>query len=347
MHYRYPPLFLLLFTPLALLPLGLSAATWLVLKVGVLVSLIRAFNARLKPMAGKIGWIIPLFLAGPYVVEDLRYGNAQLFVFALTAFSLMLVREKPLLSSLTLALGIAVKVWPLFFIPYLLVRRETKVVVWTLCIVLVLTAIPSLYFGVDGNLRLLGQWFSQEFATQSGSQEIWFPSQSLRGMLMRYLTVVDYSQVPDGNYRPVHLVSWSPDIVRMIWLCSAIVVYVAFLWWTASRWKDDGWVDHGLAFCLVALLQPFTQKYALVMLLWPAIVVGRYVWQSARTVVYLSIAMVLIQPVVPGSDAQRLLQVLGLDFAATLTLAVALAWMVKAEPAVTTFSSLRNTSFNS
>jgi len=81
--------------------------------------------------------------------------------------------------------------------------------------------------------------------------------------------------------------------------------------------------------------------------LWPAIVVGRYVWQSARTVVYLSIAMVLIQPVVPGSDAQRLLQVLGLDFAATLTLAVALAWMVKAEPAVTTFSSLRNTSFNS
>src|SRR5437762_10354386 len=36
MHYRYPPLFLLLFAPFAMLPLGLAAALWVVAKIGVL-----------------------------------------------------------------------------------------------------------------------------------------------------------------------------------------------------------------------------------------------------------------------------------------------------------------------
>src|SRR2546426_7724809 len=46
MHYRYPPLFLLLFAPLAMLPLGLAAATWVVAKIGVLVWLLAAFKKR-------------------------------------------------------------------------------------------------------------------------------------------------------------------------------------------------------------------------------------------------------------------------------------------------------------
>src|SRR5712691_9635243 len=39
MHYRYPPLFLLLFAPFAILPLGLAAAIWVMLKILVLVGM--------------------------------------------------------------------------------------------------------------------------------------------------------------------------------------------------------------------------------------------------------------------------------------------------------------------
>ena len=41
MHYRYPPLFLLLFAPFALLPLGWGAAIWVVLKIVVLAALLK------------------------------------------------------------------------------------------------------------------------------------------------------------------------------------------------------------------------------------------------------------------------------------------------------------------
>src|SRR6266705_1936344 len=46
MHYRYPPLFLLLFAPFAAMPLAWAAGLWVVLKVFVLVALVRAIVER-------------------------------------------------------------------------------------------------------------------------------------------------------------------------------------------------------------------------------------------------------------------------------------------------------------
>ena len=57
MHYRYPPFFLLLFAPLAALPLGWGAAVWVILKMMVLVELLRAMLKRLK---GKFGGQTPI-----------------------------------------------------------------------------------------------------------------------------------------------------------------------------------------------------------------------------------------------------------------------------------------------
>ncbi len=327
MHYRYPPLFLLLFTPFAWLPLGISAACWVVAKFGVLVLLIREMTRRVESP----GWWIPLLLAGPFVVQDFKYGNAQFFVFALTAFSLLLARAKPWLSAAALALAIATKVWPAFFLPYLLVRRDWQMAGRIAVLTLVLTILPSVYFGVGGNLRLLQEWSRQEFATQTGQEEIWFPSQSLRGVMMRYLTVIDYSQVPDSNYELVNVVAMDPKTIRTFWFLAAGAIYALFLRLAASRPTGDGWAEAALGFCLVGLLQPFTQKYALGILLWPAMAPFRFMEvKTVRILIYMAIALVWVQPLIPGSAAQRLLQVLGLDFAATVAVAIALTLGVTA-----------------
>src|SRR5437764_1365521 len=139
MHYRYPPLFVLLFAPFAWLPLSISSATWFLLKCTVLAFLVaavydRRFFQEPAVIDRRYKEIIPLLIAAPYVLQDLRYGNAQFFVFALTAFALLFSKEKPMLAASSLALGIAIKVWPLFFIPYLLVRREWKFVTAALAI---------------------------------------------------------------------------------------------------------------------------------------------------------------------------------------------------------------------
>jgi len=84
-------------------------------------------------------------------------------------------------------------------------------------------------------------------------------------------------------------------------------------------------LEHGLAFCLLALLEPFTQKYALAVLLWPALISGSFMAiRYVRLFMYIAAALALIQPLTPGSAAQRLFQVLGLDFAAALLLTLAI-----------------------
>jgi len=324
MHYRYPPLFLLLFAPFAMLPLGLAAAVWLIAKAVVLAWLISALWKRgLEPPTTYAFCISALFIL-PYIIEDFRYGNAQFFIVALTVAALLTARERPMLAAASLGLAVSIKVWPLFFLPYLAVRRDVKAVAGTVVVVLLLAMLPSLYFGVYGNVRLLGEWFAQETHTQLSENEIWFPNQSLRGVLMRYLTVIDYSQVPDSNYAQVNVAALDPSVVRRLWMFLAAGAYAGFLFLAGRRRETDGWTNHGLAFCLLALLEPFTQKYALVVLLLPAVVAGsRLVKRPFLVLLYAATALVLIQPLTPGASAQRFLQVLGFDFAATLLLTIA------------------------
>lgn len=328
MHYRYPPLFLLLFAPLAMLPLALAAAVWVVAKIALLVWLLRAirakyFNSRSSPRF----YLLSFLFIAPYLIEEFRYGNAQFFVLALTIAGLLILDEHPVLAALSLGLAISVKVWPAFFLPYLLVRRNWKQAAWTLGFVLALALVPSLYFGVSKNFDLLGQWFVQESHTQLSENEIWFPNQSLRGVLMRYLTVIDYSRVPDSNYAQVNIAAMNPETVRILWMALAGVSYLGFLFLANRRRSGDGWLDHALAFCLVALLEPFSQKYALAVLLWPALVAaGLMKKPQLRILIYCAATLAVVQPLVPGAAAQRQLQVLGLDFAATLMLTLAVTW---------------------
>jgi Glycosyltransferase family 87 len=341
MHYRYPPLFLLLFAPLVKLPLAWGAAIWVILKIVVLALLLPAMLKRgLKPattyssnhlVAGfsPRSFAVPFLLITPYLIEEFRYGNAQFLVFALSAAALLTVRSQPVLSAASLALGISIKVWPLFFVPYLAVRRNWKVAGYTLAFVAVLAMLPAFYFGFRGNLNLLGQWFSQETHTQLSENEIWFPNQSLRGVLIRYLTLVDYSQTPDSNYARVNILDLDPSVVRSIWLGAAGAAYAGFLLLANRRRNNTGWLDHGLAFCLIAILEPFTQKYALSILLWPAIAASAPESKPRfRFLLYGATILVLIQPLTPGANAQRFLQVLGLDFAAAalLTAALLIRW---------------------
>src|SRR5688572_20097470 len=325
MHYRYPPLFLFLALPFTVLPLPWAAAIWTLLRCTALFLLIRALWNRLGPTTSRAAWLIPFLLAGPYVVEDFRYANAQTFTFVLTGASLLALPAAPILAAAALALATSIKVWPLFFVPVLALRRQWTAVRWTLAFTALLLLLPALHFGFSENLDLLARWARQEFSTQTGQAEIWFPSQSLRGVMMRYLTVIDYSQVPDSNYPLVHVAAITPVTVRAVWTALAGALYAALLIIVSQRKNGMFGLMEALAFTGLVLLQPFSQKYTLGVLLWPAMVAGRIVGKSrARGLLYAATALALVQPFMYGAPAQRLLQVLGFDFLVTALLAALL-----------------------
>jgi hypothetical protein len=235
-------------------------------------------------------------------------------------------------AAVALALAISIKVAPLFFVPYLAARKRFRVAGLTLASTVVLTLLPSAYFGWHGNLGLLHDWTKQEFGVVMTPGEpgiVGFPSQSLHSILMRYFTVVDYSKLNDSNYPRVNLGSFDPHMVELLWIGLAAAGYIGLLW-LARRSAAEELVMHGIAFCALMMLQPFTQMGDLVMLVWP-IAVGMAALRAraelpgwARAALIAAMGVMLFKPLVPGRSVQRLLQVIGADFVAASLLAAVL-----------------------
>jgi hypothetical protein len=347
--YRYPPLFLLLFIPFALLPLRLAAIIWAALKFAALGLLARALFYRLRTQG--LGFPLLSFLpALPYLAVEFHYGNAQFFIFALVGAALLWVEERPVRAACALALAISMKVWPLFFVPYLVARRRTSVAALAVALTVVLTLLPAGYFGWRANASLLHQWADQELGVSSTAGEpaiVGFPSQSLHSVMMRFFVSLDYAALTDSNYPKLNLGDFDPRIVELLWLLLAAAGYAGLLF-LARRSKPDDLTLHSAAFCVLLLLQPFTQTGDLVILFWPIAVAVAALRDDtdlpawARTALCLAMSVMVLKPLVPDRNAQRLFQVLGMDFAATLLLAAGLIGKYLRKPGATPITVLSN-----
>jgi hypothetical protein len=339
-YFRYSPLFLLVFLPFALLPFNVAVAVWAALKCVVMYALVRALVRRLDFAQGGVWWLVPLLFCGGFLVQELGGGNVQFLIFGLVAASLLVLESNSWLAAFLLALALSLKVWPLFFVPFIAARRRTRVATLTLAFAAGLTLLPAAYFGWAGNISLLRTWISQEWGTGSLAVGMWFPSQSLSGVLQRYLTIVDYSGWPDSNYVQLHLLHVDPRFVRWLSLALAGIGYLGLLWIgrNGSESAEKGppiLLTDALALCALPLLQPFSHRIEFVVLLWPAMVAGALVARkgfpsaTSRGLLYAAVAIEAIEPLIPGAKMQRLFQVIGVDFWATCLLSAGLlmAWM--------------------
>ncbi len=324
MWYRYPPFFLIPAGLFLLMPYVAGAFVWALGKCAVAVTLIRSLIIRLGGAWEVERWFPAAAVAAPYWVLELRYGNVQFYTFALTALGLLWARERPRVAGGALGVAIAAKVWPLFFLPLLGLKGARQAVAAALVVALVLTFVPALFFGWSTNLDWLQQWYAQESAISADAGAVWFPSQSFYGVARRHLSVIDYSTMPDPNYRTIHWAELSPQTVRLIWMAVATVCCLALFAgaWRSGESKDLEWM--ALAFCVLALFQPFAQKHiALTVLLWPALVAAARARGWAKFALSAAAFMAVYQLLLPAS-MQRLLLVVGIDAAVILLLGLSL-----------------------
>jgi hypothetical protein len=338
-YFRYSPLFLLVFLPLALLPYKAAVAVWAAFKCAALYLVVRALGRRLDFARNGYWWFLAMLLCGGFVVQELALGNAQFLIFAMVAACLLWLDDHPYAAVFLLALAASLKIWPLFFVPYLAARRRRNMALQTLGLIGGLTLLPATYFGWTGNLRLLRVWAAQEWATGSLQVGMWFPHQSLSGILQRYLTLMDYSGWTDRNYVQLHLLHLSPVYIPWIWASLVASAYFGLLWMARQTVEPSGnrtsvLIMDSLAFCALPLLEPFAHRIAFVVLLWPAMVaaalLARKGFPSAcsKALIYGAATIEAIEALTPGAKMQRLFQILGVDFWATCVLASGLvvAW---------------------
>lgn len=319
MLYRYPPLFLCLFRPLASLPLAAVAGIWAVSKVLLLGLVAWTWYRRYPPSRFGPALGISAFLLLPYLVYELQVGNVQLFLVEMVCLALLLCDKRPFVSSLLLGLAAAVKVWPVFILPFLAVRGRGRwrIGVQTLIAMGVFTVVPGFWLGWRNLFLLLKQWFLQEQRINALLGDRWYPSQSLRGVMLRYLTQMDYSGLLDQNYRRVNFVSLPSWEVRQFWLLLAVVLGLLALVWV-YRCAHDG-AAHSIFFCSLLIIEPNVQRLAYATLLWPILYAGIVMTDDkaprfTRWLLLGAAAVAVLEPLVPGAASQRLAQVLGVDF---------------------------------
>jgi hypothetical protein len=257
MDYRYPPFFLLAFTPLWLLPYRIAAYVWYLLGVaeigGCLAAVSRSSRKVAKtqsPQSGRgrvaIGGLALLGVA-QYLLMNLHYGNAQMLTTFLVVAGLYLAMGHPVATApgtagvegkgreawaaLLMALAITIKVTPALLLPYFAMKKRWRLLVLTGAFGVALNLAPALYFGPAGNARLLGEWYRHIVADQQFHEINGPVNLSLKGQLHRSLTQIDYGKRLDGdsNYPAVNLLRVSPDEVDRIWIILAACLFAATL----------------------------------------------------------------------------------------------------------------------
>jgi Glycosyltransferase family 87 len=348
MDYRYPPLFLLLLTPLWVLPYAVAAFAWHLVSTleifGCAAVLRRVMSA---PRLDLRVWVFAFLSVAQYFVMILHYGNAHLLVvFLLFGGLFFYVRGTKAAGAFLMALSITIKLTPMLLLPYFVVRREWRFLGFVIGFVALMNLAPALYFGLERNAELLKEWsghvvVDQEFHEVNGPINL-----SLRGQLRRYLTRVDYGERIEGDtrYPAVNLASFSSSTADWAWrvLTAGFFGTVLLLVWWSSRGglTDPNVADAGadevrsleiaLMISLMLLVGPLTSKIYFIALLWPIVCLGRAAFSNGdrssrftRGVLYAVAVVNCVLPLLPGRTVQRLLLAVGADFYVNLVVLVA------------------------
>ncbi len=241
-EFPNPPLTMLAIVPFTKLPAATAQFLWICAKT-LMASGIFVLCRRIVRRAG-VELTVPamaLLLAvwlGP-VIGDMQEGNTNLLMLLPLVAGLAAVQRErrgaDWLGGLLVALAISIKVTPLIFLPYALLRRRWT---WALAVgggvLLWLLLIPGLVFGWHQNLRWLGQWASIMIQPYVAHGEVHLGGQSIPSLLTRLLRHVPAIVSEQGGVVEGHALN-VVDLPEMIvnWISRGVLVVIGI---TGALW---------------------------------------------------------------------------------------------------------------
>jgi hypothetical protein len=347
MDYRYPPVFILLFAPFALLPFAASVFVWAVLMLTAMVASMRqiaeAAGRLLQTDKLKLILFIATLFSVKYLLVALKPQNVHLFlVIAVFASFFLLIKQKLLPASLLMALVIAIKAFPVLLLPYFAIKRQWKFLGMTAGFVLMFLLLPAYYFGINGNIDLHQEWFGKVVNESDFYELNGPPNLSVPGQMVRYITTVPYEErVLDRSYANVNFVEAEPETAKLIGrILAGLIAIISFaILFLLNRDNRDGQLNDGRTFyefgfviCMMLLVGPRTNIIYFTALFIPYIILLSSFFRRRTLLAWIVVAatalVTVVLPLVPGARSQRLFVVLGVDTIAALAVWVTLGWLL-------------------
>jgi hypothetical protein len=232
--FVYAPAYAYFFLPLGGLDYLWAARLWMVLNWGLVLAciglglrLVLGTTWRRQPF-----WPIVCLAMVPLANNfwaNIRTGQAgTLMAAGCLGWAVCQRQGRSFFGGILLAAACAVKLAPCLLIPHLIVRRDWRGLLGVVAGSLALFAVPALWVGWEGTVRLHGEWKRHVLESQVPAQTYRTSNQSLLGQLAR-LPGISNGEACDSLESLSRLLSWYPLVVLLL----AAVQY----WWMFRSWR--------------------------------------------------------------------------------------------------------------
>lgn len=292
---------------------------------------------------------LPSFVTITSIFDMYDLGQPNLLLLALMLYGFWLLREaRPWFAGSMFALAIAIKVFPVAVLPYLVWRRQWKAVASTLVFLFVfLFVLPAPFRGFEHNAAELKTWYrgmvgssSEKGFGQRAEQNWSWVNQSIIAVTHRLVRPVNYNQ-DDANKpaRTMNVIDVSFRTANLIVAAVSLAIGLGFLavMPPASRRTERSDAEElGILFCLMTVASPLARQYYFMWLFFPMTVLMHRAAFDPRpgarvgTWALLACAGILLLLALPLFPID--LQAWGNNLAATAVLAAGLVWHILHPP---------------
>ena len=318
MWYYYSPLFASLLAPLTLFPVQVLKAIWMLLGFVMLnriYILLRKF-LNLGYGSRETWFLIALaFLSYHAIFMNLLYGQLTILMVWCCMEGLYSMKENQFMKGgMAFAVGINIKILPVFFFWYFLLKRNLKAIISIAAGIALLILLPYLFLSADYHTAIMKDWLgllnplNKEHVNTVGEGGF----TDFASLLTRYFTQTLIRG--EGNYslaalstRQIFLIQWAFRFI--IVLVSAWVV-IKFI---PKRFTGEKAIIAGAAFFMacIPVAFPHQRDYSVMMCL-PAVamLLHSYIvlgfrppkWLLVFTVITLTLmGLVVFFPILPWS----------------------------------------------
>ena len=281
MYVFYLPYFSLLMIPFAILPFSLAAGAWFLLKCVGFYRIYHFYRDSIQKEADKdhfAWWLILLpfiFIINP-INADFRLGQVNSFVhFLIIASFFLLKKNRYALSSMCFVIS-CIKVTPLIFLPYFLLRKQWKFLIATGLWYGVFFALLFAWFGPTEFASLFQTWLSVSSQQKMGTEALaYYENQSLSGFLARLTLSANEGSLLLEN---LQISSFSiPWFKVVLYSVSALLTATALFPVLLLRRQPELFdIELVLMFVLMLIVSPDTRTAHLFHLLFPVL----FFWKS-------------------------------------------------------------------
>lgn len=300
--YIYPPLFACLMIPFTLLDIRIAAFVWYFVSVALFIGslafssmIITGKSGKLKDLLGQARFlpkVLFLAIAAGMFFDNMSMLQANILVFFLSLLSLYCLGKGKVMSSAAfLAAAISIKIIPVVFLAYFVIRKKLKAAIFTVLFTALFSiAAPAIVMGPERSYAAFEDWTKKVLIRSVGSapdtavlDTMFSPSnQSVEATLSRFLIRNDYKTFVwrriDRKYLPFMAEPIIPlSAAQVSFIAKAVVsifAIVSLLILPGIRGRNAPGsigLEYAIIFMVGLMVNPILRTQQFVFMLFPAL----------------------------------------------------------------------------